>query len=674
MEQVRTDYDAGPLWAALAEAAHAVDSDASRAAGQLQALLKVAPGQPQALQLLVDLRRATGDLAGARTTLESMAAELPELAAIHFELGLLTAELGDAEAAVRSLSRVVELEPQHPQAWRALGDALAEIGNETQAAHAYARQFQSSLMDVKTLEHVSGLDADQAEIAEEVLREYLNIQATDLTALELMANMYLRLNQFESAQKVFERALELVPSFRRARAGYVAALHRQLRPEEEGQQLDILLQDDPDNPEYRVLKAATLSASGKSREAVEYCETLLGTDPENHRFWLAYAQALRVAARQNDCIAAYRKAIELEPRLGEAWWGLANLKTFRFNASDVQTMRNDLSRADLTDGNRVFLHFALGKALEDLKVYDESFQQYRSGNALVRAANPYNIEDIVDGVARERQRFPKEFFVAHADRGNPAADPIFILGLPRSGSTLVEQVLASHSLVEGAGELPCLISLVRRLESKSSHSESECDGAAALLHDEDLNALGEEYLERTRSHRKSMRPHFTDKMPSNFHHLGLICAILPNAKIIDARRHPLACCLSNFKQIFPFRQGPSYDLADIGRYYRAYVELLAHFDRVLPGRIHRVSYEELVGNPEQEIRRLLGYCDLPFEEACLRFYETERGIRTISSEQVRQPVYKDALEQWRPYEQWLGPLVKELGPVLDAYPAVPDRV
>jgi tetratricopeptide (TPR) repeat protein len=673
MKQTGMAQDGGPLWAALAEAAHNAETNTHEAERRLESILKIAPGQPQALQLLLDLRRATGDLPGARAMMESMANELPGLASVHFELGLLAADLGDSESAARSFSRVVELEPRHPQAWRALGDALVQLGDKARASDAYSRQFQSSVMDLKTLEQASELDSSQAEIAEDLLREFLNIYSTDLTALEMMGSMYMRLDRFESAQELFERALALAPSFHRARAGCVTSLHLQLRPEEEGRHLDILLQDDPDNAEYRMLRALTLSASGRVEESIAYCEkNLIQTEPENPRFWLTYAQTLRVGGRQKECVAAFRRAVEIEPHLGEAWWGLANLKTFLFSPSDVQTMRNDLAHENLTEDNSIFLHFALGKALEDLKTYDESFREYQLGNAQVRAKTPYNIGDALEAGARERRRFTKEFFVAHAGLGHPAADPIFILGLARSGSTLVEQILASHSLVEGAGELPCLVAMVRRLESNAGERGSDGDGAAALLHGEDLRLLGEEYLERCRVHRKSTRPHFTDKMPSNFHHIGLICAALPNAKIIDVRRHPLACCLSNFRQIFPFRQGPSYDLRDIGLYYRGYVELLAHFDRVLPGRVHRVTYEELVGNPEQEIRRLLDYCGLPFEEACLRFYETERGIRTISSEQVRQPVYKDSLEQWRPFEPWLGPLKQALGPVLVAYPAVPD--
>jgi tetratricopeptide (TPR) repeat protein len=672
MEQARPFGEAGPLWSVVAAAAHLLESDPAAAERQLRAVLKVAPGQQQALQLLTDARRAQGDMATARAQLESMAAELPQLASIHYELGLLLAELGEIDEAIRSLSRVLELEPKHPQAWRAFGDALAQKGDIPGAANAYARQFASSLTDLQTLEQVSALELDQAEIAESMLREYLNVFPTDLAALELLGKLHLRAGQFETAEEVFKRALDIAPSFQNARANYISALHQQLKPDEELRQLEILLEDDPENPEYRRVKAQALSATGQLEEAIRCCEDLLRTGADQPDSWLTYAHVLRVAGRQDACIAAYRKVLELDSHRSEAWWALANLRTFHFSAADVQAMRSELIRQELSDEHREYLHFALGKALEDLREYEASFGQYKQGNAFIRARNPYDIEIVMQSIAREKRRFTRAFFDAHAKEGRPSSAPIFILGLPRSGSTLVEQILASHSLVEGAGELPSLTAIVRRIESNETDENGSGDDADALLKGESLKALGEEYLERCRTHRKTSNPYFTDKMPTNFHHLGWICAMLPNARIIDARRDPLDCCLSNFKQIFPGLRGPSYDLGDIGRYYRGYVELLAHFDHVLPGRIHRVIYEDLVRDSEREIRRLLDYCGLPFEEACMRFHETERGIRTISSEQVRQPIYNDAIAQSRNYDPWLGALKAALGPVLEAYPSAPD--
>lgn len=673
MEQPRVDHDASPLWAVLAQAADVLERSPEEAERQAQAILNFAPGQQQAIQLIVSARRAQGDMAGARTLLETIAAELPDLATPHYELGLLLAEMGDNRAAINSLRRVVELEPKHPQAWRALGDALVQDGDTDGAANAYALQFASSVMDLKMLEQVTTLDLDQLEVAGNMLREFLTIYPTDLTALQMLGKTHVRVNQFEAAEQAFGRALDLDPSFEIARAECVWVLHQQMKWEEECEQLDILLQNEPSNPDYRYLKAVALAAAGRLQESVQYCEDLLKDEPDQPKFWMAYGYGLRVDGRQQDCIAAFRKAIQLEPGFGEAWWGLANLKTVRFAPADMEIMRAGLAQENSTDENRQSLHFALGKALEDAHAYDESFEHYRAGNALVRAKYPYNPDEVTENLRLDQQRFTRDYFAAHASHGNPSRDPIFILGLARSGSTLVEQILASHSSVEAGGELPHITAIARRIKQNEQTQPEPADGNAPTpFEGQNLNALGDEYLELCRKFRKGARPFFTDKATNNFLHLGLITAILPNAKIIDTRRHPLACCFSNFKQVFPSPLGPSYDIVDMGHYYREYVRFLSHFDRVLPGRIHRVLYEELVGDPEKEIRRLLDYCGLPFEEACLRFYETDRNISTVSSEQVRRPVYTDSLEQWRHYDRWLGPLKAALGPVLVAYPSVPE--
>ena len=659
-----------PLWVILAKASDLLVTNPEKAASQARNVLKFAPAQPHALLVLVSARRVQGDTAGARAMLESMAAEHPNLAAVHYELGLLLVELGEEQDAIHALSRVIELEPHHPTAWRVLGDLLAKAGHVERATDAYGRQLASSLVDVQMLEHVMSLGPDQIQIAGTMLREFLTIYSTDVTAIHMLGQVYMRVNQVEAAERMFALAVELAPGFVAARRDYAAALHRQMRSEEESRQLDILLENEPDNDGYRYLKATVLFRRGRFGESIEYCEKLLRENPDNASFWMAYGYALRTIGRQEDCIAAFRKAIQIEPGLGEAWWGLASLKTFHFGTVEIEAMQSQLARDDLRDENRAHMHFALGTALEGKEAYGESFEQYRRGNALRRAGSSYNSDEITQNVQREKAQFTREFFRGIAGSGCPSPDPIFIVGLPRSGSTLIEQILSSHSFVEGAGELPALTAIASRLESKEqARAASGQAGASSLLDGEDLKLLGEEYLERAGAHRRLGRPFFVDKMPKNFHHLGLICAILPNARIVDARRHPLACCFSIYKQLFPSGLGPFYDLTDIGRYYRDYVDLTAHFDEVLPGRVHRVLYEQLVHDPEFEIRRLLKYCELPFEETCLRFYETERGVSTVSSEQVRRPVYQGAIEQWRHYEQWLDPLKDALGPLLDLYPA-----
>ncbi|MCC7200596.1 MAG: sulfotransferase, partial [Gammaproteobacteria bacterium] len=436
-------------------------------------------------------------------------------------------------------------------------------------------------------------------------------------------------------------------------------------------EVERLLAADARNPSHRGLKAAILSRLGEYDEAIGLYEGLLAEYPDQVKLWLSYGHALKTAGRQADSIEAYRKCTSLAPAYGEAWWSLANLKTFQFDADDLATMRAQLARPNLADDDRLHLDFALGKALEDAAEYPESFRHYAAGNALRLKSTPYAASDTTLRVRRARETFTADFYAAREGWGCPSADPIFIVGLPRSGSTLLEQILASHPLVEGTMELPDIISLVRQLRSRGrEEGETYHDELASLSADE-VRAFGEEYLARTRIQRKTDRPYFIDKMPNNWAHAGFIRLILPNAKIIDARRHPLACCFSNFKQHFARGQNFTYSLEDIGRYYRDYVELMGHFDAVAPGAIHRVIYERMVDDTEAEVRALLDHCGLPFDPACLRFYENDRAVRTASSEQVRRPIFREGVDQWRHYNDWLDPLRSVLGPVLVNYPAAP---
>jgi tetratricopeptide (TPR) repeat protein len=394
---------------------------------------------------------------------------------------------------------------------------------------------------------------------------------------------------------------------------------------------------------------------------------VLARHPQQPKGWMSYGHALKTVGRSADCAAAYRKAVDQAPSLGEAWWSLANMKTYRFSEADLAAMEAQLAREDLERDDRLHLDYALGKAHEDAGRYAESFDHYARGAALRRAQVPYDPAVMSQHVARAKAVLTAELFASRAGQGCLAPDPIFILGLPRAGSTLVEQILASHSAVEGTMELPDVTAMARRLKDGSPYPE-----VLATLTPEDLKALGEEFLARTRVQRKTDRPLFIDKMPNNWAHIGLIALMLPNARIIDARRHPMGCCFSGFKQHFARGQNFSYGLEDIGRYYADYVELMAHVDAVLPGRVHRVIYESMIEDPEAEIRALLAYCGLPFEESCVNFHENDRAVRTASSEQVRRPIFKDAVEHWQNYESWLDPLKTALGPVLSSYPAAPE--
>ena len=662
----------GTIATALAHAARLLAADPTLAEAQTREILKVAPDHPEARLLLAAALRRQGSTSAARDILQDLAKAHPDVAQVHLELGLASAALGQGASAISALTRATGLNPNHANAWRALGDALSLAGESERADAAYSRHIRASVNDPALVEAAGALCENRLAEAERLLRPFLKQHPTDVAAIRMLAETGVRLGRLDDAENLLARCLDLAPSFAAARHNYASVLYRQNKPVQAIAEADRLLAADPANPGVRNLKAAALGRTGEYHQAIELYELVLAGYPDQPKTWMSLGHALKTVGRQADAVAAYRRSLALTPSLGEAWWSLANLKTVAFSAEDREAMEAQARRADLTDEDRFHLHFALGKALEDAGDYAASFEHYAAGNALRRLGITYDADDTASHVVRSKALFTKSFVAERAGSGDAAPDPIFIVGLPRAGSTLIEQILSSHSQVEGTQELPDIITLARRLGGRSkSAAESAYPDALADLSADALRALGEEYLERAQVHRKLGRPFFIDKMPNNFAHLGLIHLILPNAKVIDARRHPLGCCFSGFKQHFARGQTFTYDLTDLGRYYADYVELMAHFDAVLPGRVHRVIYEEMVADPEREVRRLLDHCGLPFEDACLKFYENDRAVRTASSEQVRQPIFTDATDHWRNYEPWLAPLMASLGPVLDTYPNTP---
>jgi tetratricopeptide (TPR) repeat protein len=655
----------GTLQVALAHAAKLLDSDPALAAQQAAEILKVVPGQPVATIILGASHRARGDVAAALDVLDPLSRAQPNWASAHYERGLALGLAGQGETAVVALRRAVELKPELGDAWRALGDHLTAVGDTEAADAAYARHIRAATRDPRLLEPAAALCEGKIAVAEALLREHLKKYPTDVAAIRMLAEVAARLGRYPDSETLLARCLELAPGFGAARHNYAVVLHRQNRTAEALREVERLLEADPRNAGGRNLKAAILARIGELQQSTAIYARILEEYPQQPKLWQSYGHALKTAGRQPESIAAYRKSIELTPGFGEAYWSLANLKTFRFSPADVATMLGQLTRGDLSTEDRFHFHFALGKALEDASDYARSFEHYVEGNRLRRSVIDYDPEDLSDRVRRSKALFTPAFFAERAGCGAQAPDPIFIVGLPRSGSTLIEQILSSHSAVEGTMELPDIDTIARQLGGRKRRSEASAyPDVLGTLGADELRALGERYLEQTRIQRRSAAPCFIDKMPNNWEHAGLIHLILPNAKIIDARRHPMSCCFSVFKQHFARGQRFSYSLEDVGRYYRDYVDLMAHFDEVLPGRIHRVTYERMVEDTEGEVRRLLAFCGLPFEAACLRFYETERAVRTASSEQVRQPIYRDALDQWSHYAPWLGPLEQALGPAL----------
>ena len=666
------DASVGSLSFALERAVALLQGSPARAAEQAREILKAVPNEPRAALVLGMALRRMGDAKSALAVLEPLGRAQPRSAQTHHELGLTQAALGRAGPALASLRRAVSLKRELPGAWRTIGDLLGAQGDMVGAEKAYAEHIRASVTDPALMAAADALCDDSLAVAERLLRERLMAHPTDVAAMRMLAEAGTRLGRYGDAEALLTRCLELAPSFDGARYNLAIVLYRQQKAGEAAPHLERLLAQDPQEVSYRNLMAACLGLLGDYDRAIDIYRGVLAEHPNQPRIWLSFGHALRTAGRRDEAVAAYGRSLEMAPGLGETYWSLANLKTLPFTPDQETAMVAQLRRADLAAEDRLHLHYALGKALEDRRDYEAAFGHYAEGARLRRAEVPYDADLGHEQMTRAKALFTPAFFAARAGQGSSRADPIFIVGLPRSGSTLIEQILASHSAVEGTMELPDITTLARRvgrpgpIGMAAAAKGPPYPEAIADLDPAALRALGEDYIERTRVHRKFGRPLFIDKMPNNFHHIGLIHLILPNARIIDARRHAMASCFSAFKQHFARGHAFSYDLTDLGRYYRDYVEIMDHYDHVLPGRIHRAVYERMVEDTEGEVRRLLAYCGLPFEDGCLRFHENTRAVRTASSEQVRRPIFRDGLDQWRNFEPWLGPLKAALGPDLVA--------
>ena len=663
------DEPTGTLALALAQAARLLEASPALAAEQALEILKVHPGHPAATLLWGHALRATGATAAALRVLEPLARAHAGWGALQFELAMAFAQADRPEPAIVALRRAVALDPDLPNAWRALGDQLTITGDERGADAAYARHIQASTRDPRLLAAAGALSENRLPEAEAMLRAHLKKYPTDVAAIRMFAEVAARLRRYADAENLLARCLELAPSFSAARHNYAIVLQRQNKAAEALREVEALLAGEPRNPGYTNLKAAILARIGDFSQSIRLYAAVLERNPDQPKIWMSYGHALKTAGREAESIDAYRRSIELAPSLGEAYWSLANLKTRRFPPCEVEAMTKQLGRPDLEDEDRLHLHFAMGKALEDAGDYRGSFVHYAEGNRLRRLQVTYNAEEMTTHVRRSKKLFGAAFFRDRGGFGLQAPDPIFVIGMPRAGSTLIEQILASHSCVEGTMELPDISAIARTLTDEARRSNVEGYGEVlARSSAAACREMGARYLSQTRIQRKSAAPFFIDKMPNNFAHVDIIQLALPRAKIIDARRHPLGCCFSVFKQQFARGQNFSYSLEDVGRYYRDYAELMAHYDVVLPGRIHRVYYESMIEDTEREVRRLLEYCGLAFEEGCLRFHQNERAVRTASSQQVRRPIFREGLEHWRHFEPWLGPLKSALGSVLDDYP------
>jgi len=658
---------AGSLTDPLAQASGLLATDAAAAERLARGLLAAAPADPRPALILGSALRRQGDFAAAHALLAPLAKAYPQAARTQYELGLALAGLGQPALAAEALRRAVAANRDLAEAWKALGDLLFAAGDARGAEAAFRQHVRAAVRDPALAPAAQALCDGDAARAEPILRSHLRAHPRDAEALQMLAQAMAAQGALDDAEALLEASLDIDPGRDGARFELAEVLFRGQKAGQALPLIEALLAKDPQEPAYRNLMAACLGAAGEYERAIGYYDALLADYPDHPRLWLNQGHALRTVGRRAEAVAAYSRSIALAPDLGDAYWSLANLKTSAMTAELEAGMRRQLGRTDLAPDDRLHLHYALGKALEDRGEAAEAFAHYAQGAALRRAGLRYDAAATTALMRRSKALFTPAFFAERAGSGSPDPAPIFIVGLPRSGSTLVEQILASHSQVEGTMELPEVGLIAQDLIRAAGGEAALYPQLLAGLGAQDFAALGEAYIARTRPQRKLGRPVFIDKMPNNFHHIGLIRLMLPNARVVDARRHPLGSGFSAFKQHFAHGHAFSYDLDDLGRYYRDYVELMAHVDAALPGWVHRVIYEDLVADTETQVRRLLDHCGLPFEAGCLAFHENPRAVRTVSSEQVRRPIYREGVDQWRAYEPWLGPLKAALGPALEAW-------
>jgi predicted Zn-dependent protease len=653
----------------LMSASALLDTDPAAAARAAGEILKDNPDSAAASLLLATAARKAGDVALAVEVLAALARSQPAAGLIRLELARAYREAGRAAESVAVLREALSIEPGLAEGWRELSSQLAAAGDEHGADVAYQRYADLAPQPWQLAEPGAALAGNRVAAAEAMLRRILRDTPQDVAAMRMLADALARREAYVEAERVLRQVLDLAPGDSAARHDLAHLSLKQQKPADTLPLVERLLRLDPKNRLYRDLSASALSMTGQMAQALETFRALTAEPNAGYAEWLNYGLELNAAGRSQEAIAAYRTAIALDPARGNTYWSLANLKTFRFDAAEIDAMRSALQREDLKPNDRVDLEFALGKALEDQRRFAESFEHYAAGNALRRSRVNYDAGKTSLHVRRSKEIYTPQFFAERAHFGSQASDPIFIVGLPRAGSTLLEQILASHSQVEGTRELAEMPTIARGLATRNGEpDESRFFEALCSLDAARVGALADRYLKETRIYRRGGAPRFIDKMPNNFLHIGLIHLMFPRAAIIDARRHPLGSCFSAFKQHFASGQLFTYDQMDLARFYGDYVELMAHYDAVLPGRIHRVYYERVVADLPGEVQRLLEYCQLPFEDQCLRFYETRRVVQTASAEQVRQPIFAQGVDQWRNFEPWLGPLKEALGNLVERYP------
>ena len=635
--------------------------------GQVETLVRDYPKNRDLLLLLATSQRHLMRLAEALATLDRLEILQPRFSRMHQERGLCQVALRDAPRAIEALLHAVNINPALPMSWRMLEGLYRMTGEADNVAMAAGHIATLKALPAEVLTATSLFSDGDLAPAEQIIRAFLLRHGDHPEAMRLLARIGMARDVLDDAETLLEAVLVLAPDHLAARYDYAQTLVQRHKHRQAAGQIELLLEADPRSLDYRSLAATAAVGLGDNARAIALYEGMMADAPQSAdvRLWLGHA--LKTVGRVPEAIEAYRAAAAARADFGDAYWSLANLKTYRFADDEIALMRSHEAAPATALVDRVHLCFALGKALEDRDEPEESWLYYERGNALKRSESRYRPEIWETNTRKQKEVCTREVFLRRTGWGDPRPDPIFIVGLPRSGSTLIEQILASHSQVEGTQELPDIQAIVLELQGRDHDPDDpRYPGVLTDLDAAELRRLGEKYLADTQTYRMG-KPFFIDKMPNNFRHIGLISLILPNARIIDARRDPMSCCFSNLKQLFARGQEFTYGVEDIARYYRTYLELMDHWDEVLPGRVLRVLHEEVIEDLDGSVRRLLDHCGLAFEPACLEFHKTERSVRTPSSEQVRRPIFRDGLDQWKSYEPWLRPLENALGDALVDY-------
>jgi tetratricopeptide (TPR) repeat protein len=606
----------------------------------------------EVLYLLAVAQRTKGQISDATDTVNTLIATDPNHARAHQENGYLWLSVGNTLNAATAFARATRLNPALLSSWQKLASLYLELNHTEGQKFAlqraeYLTQLPAEVRGARDLMYEGKL-----AVADTVCRRFLQKHKHNVEAMLLLAEVGIKLKLYHKAEFLLESCVEIYPTHQAARAEFVQLLSKIGKFGQAKQQAEILLNEHPNNHHYLAAKASAMVGIGEVETAINLYQQIINERNDLPGIQLLLGHAYKANGNIELAVDAYQRAYKIRSDFGDAYWSLANTKTYRFTDNELTQMQEQLNKVDIEQDDKAHLEFALAKTYEDRKQFDSAFSHYKNGNTLKNQRNHYSQDKLSEQVEAQKSVFTPEFFTAHQDAGDQAPDPIFIVGLPRAGSTLLEQILASHSQVDGTMELHNILGLAARLSGDKS-------GYPAVVNDIDneyFERFGKQFIEETQCYRQGAA-FFIDKMPNNFMHIGLIKTMLPNAKIIDARRDPIACCFSGYKQLFAEGQEFSYDLDNLAHYYQSYQTLMTHWDEVLPGFVLKVQHEDVIDDLEAQVRRILDFCELPFESSCLHFYNTKRTIKTPSSEQVRQPINSAARQQWKNFETHLIPLI-----------------